>query len=248
MILDSTETKEKILAEFLKICSFDGWSEEALSKAINICGIDEKFSQIIFENSCLGLAEFYCEFYNQKSAEKIAKIENFSDQKIRDKIRFSLYARFEVESENQIALQRLMNFYFSPKNFTSVEMGLRPSAQGFAACYNISDFIWKNIGDQSTDFSFYSKRLILAKIIWRSLLVFVKEEPKNSGDSFPFPRTKSLIDSQIEKVMKFEQSKTRLKTFSSLAKSGLAKVFLDSEGGLKSPKEFVKNLPFFRLF
>lgn len=234
MLLDSNETKEKILAAFLPICAFDGWNNDALLKALANCQIDGKFAGLIFENGCLDLAEFYIESQNKKAAEKIAKIENFHGKKIRDKIRLALYARFEVEENNQIVLQRLKNFYLNPKNFTSFEIGPKPALQGLKSCYKVADFIWHEINDQSTDFNFYTKRLTLGKIIWRSLAVFVKD---HSAD---FSETKNFIDSQIEKVMKFEKYKTQVK-------KALNEVFIKENGAPKTPKEFIKDLPFIRL-
>lgn len=234
MLLDSVETKEKILAEFLPISAFEGWNKGALLKAISNCGISEKFSDLIFENGCLDLAKFYIQSQNQKSAEKIAKIENFHSKKVRDKIRLALYARVEVEKNNQISLQRLGNFYLNPKNFTKIELGAKPTIHALKACYEISDFIWKEINDQSTDFNFYTKRLTLSKIILRSFLVLTKDQSQD------FAETKSFIDYEIEKVMKFEKRKMQ-------AKKIFNEMFLSENGEIKSPKEFIKNLPFFRL-
>jgi hypothetical protein len=53
VLLDSFETREKILREFLKICPFDGWSKESLLKAVSKAGIEEKFSDLIFENGLM---------------------------------------------------------------------------------------------------------------------------------------------------------------------------------------------------
>lgn len=241
MIIDSNETRQKVLAEFLQICVFDGWSKEALSKAIAACGISENFSNLIFENGCLDLAEFYIEVQNQKAADLLSSEENFHVKKIRDKIRHALYARFEVEKDNKIALQRLMNFYVDPKNFASLEMGARPMLQALKACYKIADSIWTNINDQSTDFNFYTKRLTLGKIIFRAVLVFVKDESEN------FQKTKKFIDAEIEKVMQFEKRKFQVKNFSSKIKKAACEFAIDEKGSLKSPKEIIKNFPFFRL-
>jgi ubiquinone biosynthesis protein COQ9 len=227
VLIDSIETKEKILSEFLKICPFEGWTHEALIKAAANCGIGENFLPLIFENELLDLADFYLESYNKKSAEIFAKM---SAHKIRDKIRFSLYARFEVEKENKIALQRLINFYLDPKNFTSIKTGVRPAIKGLQACYKIADFIWKNIDDQSTDFNYYTKRATLGKIIFRATSVFLKDENVNK-----------FIDEEIEKVMRFEKIKSRVKkTF--------CEFVFDEKGSVRSPREVIKNLPFFRLF
>ncbi len=234
VLLDSDETKQKILVEFLKICVFDGWNKAALLKAIESCGIKKNSADLIFENGCLGIAEFYVESQNKESAEKIFAIENFHSKKIRDKIRLSLYARFEVEKNNRLALQRLINFYLNPKNFASLELGARPLIQSLQLNCKIADFIWKNINDQSTDFNFYTKRLTLGKIILRSLLIFVKDESDDCA------KTKSFIDSQIDKVMKFEKRKMQ-------AKKVFGAIFLDENGAPKSPKKIIQDLPFIRL-
>jgi len=234
VLLDSIETKERILSEFLKICPFEGWTKAALNLAVRNSNISESFVDLIFENGCLDLAEFYIKSQNEKAAKQIAEIENFHSRKIRDKIRLSLYARIDVEKDHQIVLQRLINFYLDPKNFIHFEVGAKPMIQALKSCYKISDFIWKEINDQSTDFNFYTKRLTLAKIILRTLLVFTKDDSENSL------KTKNFIDSQISKVMKFEQRKMQLKKM-------LNTTFLDENGTPKNPKEIIKNLPFFRL-
>ena len=156
MLIDSIENKEKILAEFLQICQFEGWNNLALEKALSNCGISHNSLLLIFENGLLDLADFYLESYNRRSLQILQSLEG---QKIRDKIRFSLYARFEAEKNNKIAIQRLINFYLDPKNFTDLNRGPKPVIKGLSACYKIADFIWKNINDQSTDFNYYTKRI-----------------------------------------------------------------------------------------
>lgn len=216
MILDSDATKQQVLDHFLKLAAFDGWNDETLKIAVVQSGIDEKFTKIIFAEGCAELTEFYVESQNKKAVTQFLQIENFASKKIRDKIRLAIYERFEIEKENKLALQRLL--YNNPKHM----------AQGLKLCYKIADAIWYGIGDQSTDFNFYTKRLTLAKIILRTLFVFVKDE------SADLMATKKFIDLQIEKVMKFEKVKAQVKNFCGSLKN-------------KSPKQIIKDLPFFRL-
>lgn len=234
MLLDSKQTKQQILSEFLNIAAFDGWNDQSLNKALKKCDIEEKFANLIFERGCLDVAEFYIECYNEKLGQELAKISDFHLQRIRDKIRNALYLRFESEIENKIALQRLVNFYLNPKNLTSCEIGIRPSMHALKACYKVADSIWFAINDQSTDFNFYTKRLTLAKIIFRSLPVFIKDESED------LVTTKKFIDLQIDKVMKFEKCKFHVKKV-------VNSVFLNENGAPKTPKEIIQNLPFFRL-
>lgn len=238
MLINSDENKAKILAKFLEISAFDGWNKNSLLKAISDCGIDEKFCDLIFENGCLDLVEFYIDYYNQKTAHKISQIEDFKSKKIRDKISLLLYSRFEVESSNQVSLQRMFNFFLDPKNFIDSKNGVRPLFCGVKLSFVIADFMWKEIADQSTDFNYYTKRLTLAKIILRSFKTFIRDDSEN------FIKTKSFIDAEIDKVMKFEKLKFQIKNHS---KSFFNNNFLDENGAVKSPKEILKNLPFVRL-
>jgi len=242
MIFDSIQTRQKILSKFLELAAFDGWSEETLKLALKACDIDEKFQSLIFENGCLDLAEFYISQKNQESALLISQDPDFANFKIRNKIKTSLYCRFEVELDNKIILQRLVNFYLNPKNFSSTKYGPKPLFYGMKACYKIANFMWYNIEDKSTDFNFYTKRLTLSKIILRSLFVFLKD------DSESFEKTKNFIDSQIEKVMNFEKRKAQIKNSFAHAAKNFPQFFLDENGSPKAPKEFLKTLPFVRLF
>ncbi len=238
MLFDSPENKEKILEKFLEIAAIDGWNQESLVKAVENCQIKAEFCDLIFENGLLDLNNFYIDSYNAKSAKLAGNLEG---KKIREKITALLFARFEVEKNNQLALQRLINFYLNPKNFLSFETGPRPLFYALKDCYKISDFMWKSINDSSTDFNFYTKRLTLAKIILRSFFVFVKD------DSLNLKKTKKIIDLEIAKIMKFEKFKSQAKAFVSKHKEGVCEFVFNENGSLKSPKDLIKNLPFIRL-
>lgn len=242
MILDSIENKRKILANFLEICAFDGWSDATLAKAIELSEIDPKFQKIIFENGCLDLIEFYIEEKGAKLAKTIANTANFASFKIRDKIKFSLYNLFESEKDHKLALQRLRSFYFDLRNFSSIKNGPRPLFMAFKHVGKISDVIWSEIGDKSTDFNFYTKRLTLSKIILQTFAVFIKDESSDLSE------TKKFIDLQIEKVMKFEKFKSRVRNFSSDLKEKSCEFLHDENGKIKDPKQILKDLPFIRLF
>ena len=238
MLLDSSENKEKILQHFLEIAAFEGWNKESLLKALEASNINAQHCNLIFENGLLDLNDFYMDLYNQKA---VAIIENLDEKKIRDKIRALLYARFEVEEKNKIALQRLRNFYLNPKNLLNVEIGPRSLLYALKDCYKIADFMWSAIGDNSTDFNYYTKRATLAKIILRSFFVFLKDDSQN------LQKTKNFIDAEIEKVMRFEKIKNKVKQFSNKGKETICQFIFDEKGSVKSAKDLIGNLPFIRL-
>lgn len=242
MILDSIENKQRVLANFLNICAFEGWNEAALSKAFELSEIDTKFQNLIFENGCLDLIEFYIAEQNRKLCTIIATTPNFSSFKVRQKIQFALHALFENEKNHRLALQRLQNFYFDVRNFSKIKQGPRPLFMAFKHVGKIADFIWIAIGDKSTDFNFYSKRLTLSKIILQTFVIFIKDESIN------LEITKKNIDLQIEKVMKFEKFKAKIKNFSASFKEKSCEFFQDENSNIKPIKQILQDLPFIRLF
>jgi ubiquinone biosynthesis protein COQ9 len=242
-LIDSKQNKQKILEEFLKICALDGCSVESLKKSLKNCNIDENLHQLIFENGLLDLIDFYIDSYNQKILKIINKnYPDFLKLKIRQKIKIASFVRFEIESENKIAIQRIINFCLDPKNFINCEYNFRPLSLGLKINYKIADFIWSMIGDKSTDFNFYTKRLTLSKILLRTLFVFLKD------DASDLKTTSDFLDNQIKKVMEFEKFKANIKNFSSQIKEKLYQFHFKENGELKSPKEIFKDLPFIRLF
>ncbi len=242
-LIDSEKNKQRILEEFLKVCALDGCNIESLKKSLRNCDIDEKFHQLIFENGLIDLINFYIANYNQKSLEIINRnYPEFLTFKIRQKIKILSLARFKVETANKIAIQRIINFCLDLKNFIDSEYNFRPLTLGLELNYKIADFIWLAIQDKSTDFNFYTKRLTLSKIFLRTLFVFLKDDSDN------LENTSAFLDNQIEKVMKFEKYKAKIKNFSSQIKEKLYQFHFKENGELKSPKEIFKDLPFIRLF
>ena len=66
--------------------------------------------------------------------------------------------------------------------------------------YKTCDQIWRISGDRSTDFSFYSKRLILSGVYSSTLLHWINDESKNSHDTENFLDRRLLDVSKIGKL------------------------------------------------
>ncbi len=242
MTINSRQNKQKILQNFLKLCETEGVSDVVLSLAVKESGIDQKYTNIIFENSIISLIEFHIEEINREIEKRLQNEINFHEKKIRQKIQFCLYNLFEIQKNNRLALVQIRNFYFDPKNFASTDLGPRPMLLALKNAGKISDAIWTAIGDQSTDFNYYTKRLTLAKIIIQSFNIFLKDE------SDDLQNTKNFIDEKIDGVMKFEKFKAKIRNYKNDIEDKSFQFFHNDKGEVKNLKEIVKDLPFIRLF
>ena len=246
MIIDSFENKEKILLSFLENSKSEGWNNDCLIHSFRLCEIDEKYLTILFPEGILSLVDFQVDYFNDKALAEIAKIENFHQLKLRDKIKQMVYLRFYVEINNQLALKRSINYFINYQNFTQVNIGFRPINTAIKSCYKIADKLWYSSNDSSIDFNFYSKRIILSKILLRCFFTFVNDDQE-------LTKTKKLLDIEIQRVMSFGKFKHQFSKNCHQIKNQFEKILFDYDDNydklkIKNPKEVLKSLPFIRLF
>jgi ubiquinone biosynthesis protein COQ9 len=104
---------------------------------------------------------------------------------IRDRIAQALKARFEVLEPHREAVRRGLTVLALPHN----------AAAGLAALHRTADAVWTAVGDSSTDWNWYSKRLLLAGVLSATTLYWL--EDKSEGHE----RTWAFLDRQLERVV-----------------------------------------------
>jgi ubiquinone biosynthesis protein COQ9 len=238
MIIDSNENKEKILINFLEISINSGWNLDSLKKSITACDIEEKYLPIIFPNGIDSLIEFYIEFQNKFFEKNLIIDDEFNALKVRDKIKKALFNRFLIEQKNQKSLKKLKKDVFEINN---IAKNFKKNTKFISYFYQISDVIWKKINDSSTDFNFYTKRLTLSKIIFKTFLAFLRDETEN------LEKVKLKIDQEIDEVMKFEKNKQRVKKFISNIANKEFKDFGCDRDLKNNVINIVSKIPFLRL-
>ena len=118
----------------------------------------------------------------------------FKSFKINEKIKYFLIRRLMI-------FQGLVN---KKKFFKKV---LKPNSILGAnkILFKIADEIWFLAGDKSTDYNYYTKRIILMKIYAITFSFFVFDDSKN------LEKTKKFLDKEINLVLKFGNLKKKLK-------------------------------------
>jgi ubiquinone biosynthesis protein COQ9 len=121
------------------------------------------FSDLKFldkENLLNKLADIFFEDLNKKFSTEIkTKIKNI--HKTNDKIFFLLSSRFKIEKKYN-GLIKIIFFQFIREN---------NSKKIINYVYAVADTIWKFANDRSVDFNYYTKRLILASVYSKILIL-----------------------------------------------------------------------------
>ncbi len=171
----------KILNKALKLVPQQGWCDEVLEQSQDeqtFSNIKELVSYFLEENDRLML----------KTLEKT----NIEKLKIRQRIRKALIVRFK--QHNKDILAKTLKFLSNPAN----------SDLAFRSLSTSCNKIWSWAGDESTDFNFYSKRLLLAGVYSTSLIYYLKKTDMDLDDLSIF------IENRLDDVVKLGSLKQKI--------------------------------------
>ena len=180
--------KLKILENSKKFIKKNGWSNDIFKKIISN-EVNTSDLNYYFPNGYKDLFELTLTEINIKLETKIKKINiiNFSLSK---RIKKILMTRLLLLNEEKIFYKKTFNHLMLPQNSKIMKKNL----------YNSVDTMWYLAGDNSTDFSFYTKRIILAAIYVNALFVFFNKDIKSAELN---------IEKNLNKISKIPKIKER---------------------------------------
>ena len=189
--MNKTENKKKedILKKAKKIVSIEGWSSEIFSK-LQKQNIEKNDLFYFFPDGYKDLLEYALQNINEKLEYKLKKI-NLINFPINKRIKKILLLRFDILNEDKEFYKKTFNHLLLPTNNKISKKSL----------YNSVNTMWYLAGDNSTDFNFYTKRLILSGVYTNALFVFFSKEMKHVEEN---------IDKNLKRISKIPRIKERI--------------------------------------
>jgi len=159
----------------LAVVPFPGWTTSALCAA---AGPD---ADLLFPGGAADLVEAFVDLADRRSVEGAAGL-GLEAMRVPARVRALVVERLRRERPHRDAVRRAL--------------GVLAGAPGLAArcTARTVDAIWFAAGDSSADFSWYTKRLILAGVYGSTLLVWVGDR---SGDD---AATLAFLDRRLDDV------------------------------------------------
>ncbi len=191
------KTKTKLLLAFLENVPFDGWSWETLYlsaveiglvKSKKISGIEKNNIRNIFSNSLVNIIEEFNFYLDNVMRESFKKFKS-KNLRIPEKIKCQIILRLKAANKFKEAVRTSLGMMALPKN----------SKIALTLLYKTCDVIWRDCGDKSTDFSFYTKRIILSGVYSSTLSFWL-----NQGD---FDKVEDFLQRRLDNVSSFGQIK-----------------------------------------
>jgi len=185
----NNKIKSIILQKLKKIVSDEGWSEKVLKQLLQN-GVEKSDLVTFFQYDYKELLKYSLEELNKSLEKEINKI-NIINYSLNKRIKKILMYRFNILNNDKEFYKKTFYHLLIPSNNKIMKSSL----------YKSVDTMWYLAGDNSTDFNFYTKRLILAVIYVNALFVLFNKN---------FDEVESNIDRNLKKISKIPKIKDRI--------------------------------------
>ncbi len=194
--MDKLKAAHDIITHALPSVPFDGWTQPVLSQAAKEAGYKSTDAIRVFPGGAMDAVDHY---FDMMDCAMLMALENYNldSMKIRERVALCVRLWLEAQETHKEALRKALALQALPLN----------SHHGLKNLYHLVDDIWHAIGDTSTDFNFYTKRLMLAGVITTTTRFWLDD--KSAGHELSW----AFLDRRIEDVMKIEKAKSKLRSF-----------------------------------
>jgi ubiquinone biosynthesis protein COQ9 len=195
--MDRDAQREALLKATLPHVPFDGWTRTALQAGARDAGIDQALADNAFPGGMAELLEFYHRHADIEMVRALETHHDLASLKTREKVALAIRLRLEAEAGHREAIRQALSFLALPTN----------APLGAKCLYRTVDAIWYAAGDKATDFSFYTKRGLLAGVYSATVLYWLNDKSDGSAETWTF------LDRRIADVMKIYELRAGVDRF-----------------------------------
>ena len=177
---------DRLVDAMLALAPESGWTRATFDKAAGKAGLTVGQALLAAPN---GVADVL-EAFGKRAARAAGAAVSGSSAKVREKVRAGVKAWLAALGAHKAAVKRAA---VAPANLLTGPKGLWAAA----------DAIWAALGDKSTDYNWYTKRMTLVAVLGSTLTAWLGTDDETQIDAF--------LDRRIENVMQFEKFKAQAK-------------------------------------
>jgi ubiquinone biosynthesis protein COQ9 len=205
---DLVVVRDRILVATLTHVAFDGWSSAALKAGAADASRDGGWGPDMglraFPGGLADLVDHLSDWVDRRMLDELAGLD-LGSMRIRDRIAAGVRARLGVLAPHREGVRRLLSHMALPQN----------APQAARLTWRAVDAVWYAVGDQSSDFNYYTKRGLLAPVYSATVLYWLADESEGFADTWAF------LDRRIADVLKIPAVTSRIKKVLSMLPSPL---------------------------
>jgi ubiquinone biosynthesis protein COQ9 len=172
--MDDTARRDELVASLLPDVPFDGWSVQTMRVAARRIGMDGDELSRLFPRGVRDALLWFSHWADRLMLETVASRP--ADAKLKDRVAGAVKTRFRLVAPYREAVRRGLSLLATPLY----------APLGAKLLYDTVDATWYAAGDDATDFSFYTKRAMLAGILAATTLYWLddRSEGGTATDAF----------------------------------------------------------------
>jgi ubiquinone biosynthesis protein COQ9 len=166
--------RDAALEAMLPNVAFDGWTYRSLRSGLASIGVPPDEAGLLFPGGAADMIEAFCDWADRRMVQAAA--EQLGETKLSARVRAVVALRLAQNRPYKEAVRRAVAVMALPRN-----------ARVAAACTGRTvDAMWHAAGDRSTDFSWYTKRLILTAAYAATLLFWLRDSSEGDAATLAF--------------------------------------------------------------
>lgn len=180
-----TARRDAILLGMLPDVAFDGWTRTAMLRGAEAAGYEREAALASFPRGPVEVVEHFSAWADRAMLDQLAETD-LAALKVRERITLAVRTRLEILAPYREAVRRSAALLALPPH----------AAVGPRILYRTVDAMWFAAGDTSTDYNFYTKRMLLAGVQTSTLLYWLEDRSEDNADAWAF------LDRRIADVMR----------------------------------------------
>jgi ubiquinone biosynthesis protein COQ9 len=188
--MDKQQAAADIINEALPSIPFEGWNQQTLKNAAVKAGYKKTDVIRVFQGGAVEAAEMFMRSYD-RAMEDALQGYYLDKMKIRERISTAVRVKLDLMEPNREAVRKAIALLSLPFYMN----------RSLRLLYETVDSVWYAVGDNSTDFNFYTKRLTLAAVYSSTLLFWLDDKSPGCSNTWAF------LDRRIADIMTIEKVK-----------------------------------------
>ena len=227
---DDNQIRIDLVRAMLTHVPFDGWSWKAMEQGATDIGYEKKKTSSernkifkdLFKNGSIDFIDIFSEIIDLEVKEHYNSIE-LKPERVPEKIKKIIMIRLILCQKYKEAVRSSISLSAIPVN-TKTSLNI---------LYRTCNSIWRIVGDKSTDFSFYTRRISLAAVYTSTLLFWLNDKSNNNIE------TEFFLDRRLKDISKISSLKRPLSDLRKFANNFNG---LKNNINIKSAFSFLKKI------
>ena len=172
---ERSAARDAALAAALPHVPFDGWTRIALRRGMADLGLDPAEAGLLFPGGARDMIAAFCDLMDRRMTAALATPEH-AGLRTTAKVRAAIALRLALLRPHREAVRRALAVLALPGN-TALAAGCTARTVGA---------IWQAAGDRAADFSWYTKRALLAAVYATTVLFWLRDTSDNDTATLRF--------------------------------------------------------------